>query len=897
MAIRPVVLIFQEIATPSFAPATPDLNCLVVGPAYFIMDYFTPGTTTYADKSDIRTTADYGLFEAVPGTVTPTGTGVISLADAPNNAIGALVDDTSLAVYFDAARVQITNGTAGSTDYSTPTKFDVTDSVDFTGVLYSGIHKVLPGDRIMIKDPSTSAYIARTVLVVDSATELHFTQEIPAAGLVTQITVPGATFVTDGVLPGDVLTIAGDTGATNVNGSYIIDSISSETVLLIRGMFPIAHSLNLVATIGVTGFGGSPVRRTPSTSPTASVTAAITLFTPSGTGVYSHTWRIERQLNDQVVPLLHGTTPTNFYSSNGNLISINGSITLNVPTQGYKTVTYAKVYIAYRSLRQDLRQIDIVTSLADITAKIGRVDARNPLAVGAFVALQNTTTQVQFYGVKSDDLLGHTDCRDKVAPDPDVYAVVPLTTDISTIAMWNADCLGLADVSISEMNGRPQRFRVVIGSGTLPTVATLINLQSTGKTAVLTGSAPATVTKLTAPAFTFVTKGVQPGNHLVISQDSATPVRHGTYIIAQVVSETVVELDPSTPITAATANASIACADCTTPFTATAITAMVTAATDDLYLLLQDPNGTFISSGLMPTDIIEMPADPTLNVWTGTVSQFIIAAVLSENKLQLVNLGQNTATVQNELPHGNNWATPKTVPATNTLYYRIVRNLTKTQQVTNLIAVAQSFRSRRTVLVWPNLVDVAGIAGPTTGLSLPGYYLSCAVGGMTAGLPPHQGFTFLGIAGVSQIYNSNTYFSDAQLTDLSNGGWFVFAQQNPQSLPYSIHQLTTDPQTLESGEYSVVKNFDFVSMFFVDILTAFLGVYNVTPEAMSFIRTALYTGGELLRQRVYAKIGAPLTSFSISDLYVSPLSADRVVTHLAIGLPKPLNVIELHLVA
>ena len=57
------------------------------------------------------------------------------------------------------------------------------------------------------------------------------------------------------------------------------------------------------------------------------------------------------------------------------------------------------------------------------------------------------------------------------------------------------------------------------------------------------------------------------------------------------------------------------------------------------------------------------------------------------------------------------------------------------------------------------------------------------------------------------------------------------------------------------------------------------------------------TGGDLLKLRTIAKIGAPLTSFSISDIGISPTSGDRVVTHIAVGLPKPLNVIELHLVA
>ena len=44
-------------------------------------------------------------------------------------------------------------------------------------------------------------------------------------------------------------------------------------------------------------------------------------------------------------------------------------------------------------------------------------------------------------------------------------------------------------------------------------------------------------------------------------------------------------------------------------------------------------------------------------------------------------------------------------------------------------------------------------------------------------------------------------------------------------------------------------------------------------------------------------IGAPLLSFNITQLGASPTSGDRVLAYVAIGLPKPLNVIELHLVA
>lgn len=786
--IRPVVLVFQEFATPTISPTTPDLNCLVVGPAYYIQDYFQPGTTTPEDKTDIQLGTDYGTLEAAPGTATPVGAGVIVTPDTPNNLVGALVDADSVVVYFDQARVAITEGAAGTTSAGTPNTFVQADvGVDFT----TGVTKVLPGDRILIKDAGANT-IVRTVFAVTNATTLTFTQDIPAAG-----------------------------------------------------------------------------------------------FTPAG----SQAWRIERQLNDQLVD-------ASFFTVSGNAVSINGSITLTVPTQGAKTVTYAKVYVAYRSLRQDLQLVDTVISSDEILAKIGRLDARNPLGVGAFVSLQNTTGPVQFYGVASNDLVGHSDCLDAIASRPDIYAIVPLTADVSVIALWNADNVGLA--LPDEARGRPQRFRVVIGSGELPTTKVLIDPQTVGQILVKTGTAPVTVYRLTVPGATFIANGVLPGDVLTIALDSGgTPV-NGVYTVAQVISDTILEIDgvfPSAKTLDVLATFGITGPGGTPTRRAAAVAsaAGTSAAGTDLYLTLKDATGSFVTSGLMAGDILEIPADTASNDFTGTVSQFVIASILSENRLEIANNGRNTSATENELPHGvKRTATTALVPTTAVINYRIVRTLTKNQQVTDLVAVAQSFNSRRTVLVWPDVVDVAGVTG---GSSQPGYYLSCAVGGMTAGLPPHQGFTFLGIAGVSQIYHSNTYFTDSQLTDLSNGGWYVFAQQTPQALPYTIHQLTTDVSTLESGEYSVVKNFDFVSLFFVDILDEFLGIYNVTPEALLYLRAALNTGGETLKQRTYPKIGAPLTDFAILDLAVSALSGDRVVTHLSVGLPKPLNVIELHLVA
>lgn len=786
--IRPVVLVFQEIATPTVTPSTPDLNCLTVGPAYHIQDYFKPGTSTPGDKADIKVATDYGTLEGDPTTATPIGTAVITVAEPPNNVVGALLDEDSVVIYFDEARVVIDSGADATTSALTPNTMTGTGTTWNTA---GAADQVKAGDRVLLKDAGANV-IARTVLAVDSDTSLRFTADLPSAG-----------------------------------------------------------------------------------------------FTPGS----NQNYRIERQLNDQKID-------SSFFTIAGNVVKINGSVTLPVTGQGNKTVSYAKVYLQYRSLRQDLVDLDTVESVADIEAKIGRLDYRNPLASATFVALQNTTSQIQFIGVLSDDLVGHTSVRDHISARPDVYAIIPLTTDVSVFAMWNADCVGLA--LPDESTGRPQRFRVVIGNGTLPLTKTLIEPSAMGESLQLTGSAPAAITRITLTGVaSLVTGGVIPGDILKVTVTSAAGVvATGDYPIASVASASILEVNPSTPFASA-GNADITCSivqsdGVTVRIAPAPLTGVITAAGDDLFLVLKDPNGTFVSSGVAPGDVIQIPTDPNTTITDASVfTSFVVSAVLSENRVQIVNNGQDLSTAMNELPHGVKRGGGALV-TTNAINYQIVRALSKSQQVTELVATAQSFRSKRTILVWPDKCDVAGVTG---GSKQPGWYLAAAVGGMTAGLPSQQGFTNLGIAGISQIYNSNTYFTDGQLTDISNGGWFVFAQATTSSLPYSVHQLTTDTSTLESGEYSVVKNFDFVALFFVDILEQFLGVYNVTQDTLTLLQGALNTGGDVLKLRSVAKIGAPLTSFAINDLGVSPQSGDRVVAHLAIGLPKPLNVVELHLVA
>jgi hypothetical protein len=654
---RPVVLVFQEFASLSITAVAPELNALIAGPAYWIRDY-----------PDHRTDgAVYGAKDEDPGTpVLTAGQNAITLADAPDNLAGALVEQASIRVFFENPRVLIAESAVATA--AVPTESSIV--IVAVNATPSPFIDVLPGDYATVKQASvTVALRVRSVVAVE-----------------------------------------GDTDTTHTLNFYD------------------EHGLTLDAT------------------------------------TINASWRIERQVADQSV------TAEVAVAESGQ-VTIKGGVKIDA-----RDVTYAEAHLAYRALRQDLAELGTISGVSEILGRVGPIDARNPLAVGLFVALQNTGTVIQYYGVKTDDLAGYMEMVESVEGRKDVYAVVPLSTDIAVIKMLNDSFATLADPSTALRDGVPQKFRVVIGAAAdLPTSRIVVDT-STG---TVTGS--------------------------------------------------------------------------------------------ELY----DSAGTFIDSGVNISDLVVI----------GSTS-YAVASILSNQRLTVTG-------------------TPPAGAAT----YSIRRTLDRAGQVAHLASIPGSLASQRAILCWPDKVDVAGLTdgslarhtdAPLTHSpagTQSGKYLACAVGAMTAALPSHQGLSNLGIGGISKLYNSNTHFRDRELAALSRGGWMVFQQDTPEALPYIAHQLTTDPSALEFGEYSMVKNRDYVSLFLADILSDFPGKWNINKETLGFLQVAIEGGIETLRLDRRVRIGAPINNGRITSLAQSTISKDRIELYVEIDFPAPLNTVALHIVS
>jgi hypothetical protein len=477
-----------------------------------------------------------------------------------------------------------------------------------------------------------------------------------------------------------------------------------------------------------------------------------------------------------------GRVPAGSVSATTDKITVTPGFSLqNLP------VLYAELLVAYRGLRTDLASYQTLTdfrlSSAGELGKVGKLDARNPLAVALYVAAQNTTTPLQFFGIPSDDVAGFETAKSALSSRVDVYALALLTDEPSVVKSFGDAFMRSADPDYVLANGISQRFRTALGyAGALPTTK------------------------------------------LLVQESSALSITEAT---------------------------------------------------------LNDPRGSFVDAGVIIGDLVRFLSAPG-----GAPVDLSITEVVSNQTLRFAG----------RAPGGG-------------LTYEVIRDIStdKNAQVTALAALAKSFSNRRVVLCWPDLVDVTDLTDGSkarlpSGAKAPadpqrGYYLACAVAGLTAALPSHQGFTNFAVNGVKRVYNANPYFTDQQITRLSNAGLFVFTQDDAAALPYVVHALTTDMSTLDFAEFMAVKNMDYVSMALKDVLDGFIGKWNINSETIDFIRGAEQAELDdlLLDKRV--RIGARLLSARISQLDTSTSSADRLELFVECKFPKVLNTIGLHIVS
>lgn len=920
-AQRPNVIVFQEFQGNEVAPDIAELNALIAGPCYQLLDFLDDQEDCYAD--------DYGELDAAIGSG-----GAVPIPDSmlisspPNIKPGAILDEESVKIFLDDARVVLashddTGGAAPDSAYVTGDNlFKAWDAGSPPGGAHFEQLGVQAGDTL-IALPGTGS--DDYVLVVKELCQTLYD------------TGSAMDFSASGVVAGDTLEIFEDEAATTPTriGTFTVKRIvDAHTIEVVESGWPGAAADAYLRITGPTGTvkidteAGIGVGSAGKVALTDWCHLRTTKDFTGDSPVADGYWRIERD-----VATSQELDSTEFEIS-GNQITIDPDdtgIELAITVAGALAslpVTYAKLYVEYAALRQDLQLVTEISETRQFEELLGKYDARNPLRVAATIAAANTTTPIYVYGVKSNDLAGYQDMRDRLSSNEEIYAIVPLTYSSTVLAMLGNMATSLADPNYALDNGIKQKFRAILGAVELTTEKEIVTEMSGGTSGQL-GLAPTLglrTLQITANVGTIdlIADKVLPGDTIDILYKGSD---EGTFTIAHVNSALELEVasngtsttTPELPALAASgqlADELVIKRGTTVIATYTWATGslefdLVSANIDALYRELTVPTATFVSAGVIPGDTLEIPLDPESDDWTNTV-EYTIDTVESETRIRIVDNGTNDPTVTNELPHGvkrvlSGDPLAGDLITAGELRLRVKRSLGLSDQASYLVDIAESYANKRIVLCFPDEVDVAdlvdgskeryGATDPVAADPQPGYYLAAMLAGQTAGQPSQQGFTNLGGAGITELYNTRGYFPEEQLTVISNGGVNVYVQDNPDALPYSIHSLTTDVTALETGEYMTLKNYDFVAKTYLDTLIGFLGVWNITTETIGFIREALNATTDVLEGRYVAKIGAPLRRGVVQGVEENESFSDRLEAYINVDLPKVLNTVALHLVA
>jgi hypothetical protein len=226
--------------------------------------------------------------------------------------------------------------------------------------------------------------------------------------------------------------------------------------------------------------------------------------------------------------------------------------------------------------------------------------------------------------------------------------------------------------------------------------------------------------------------------------------------------------------------------------------------------------------------------------------------------------------------------------------YRVVKDMTLTEQATALAGIASSpsISSRRMVMIWP---DIATAPLSNLETQVPGWAFAAGLGALVDTLPSQQGLTRRGVVGVtSRVGGKDTFRTGARLNIIAGGGVMLFENDGVGQGVYIRHQLTADLTSVLTQELSMTKNIDSVAKEIQSALEDLLGTWNVQEGLFMVMKMRI--GGlinKFVNTRV-ARLGGKMKPGSKLLAVVEHATLpDTVLVTIDGRFPVPLNHITL----
>lgn len=952
----PIVRLYQELEEVTVAPGTPDLNTCIIAPAYYIQDYNSDKSDISAGefvKTGYTEDAACSATGASAGRPDPNAD-FLTLSDPPNHISGGELDSDSVVVYMDDALVELTQGT--SLAYTDGSNVFTGGANFITNGVQPGDRLVLTKDSVAANTfvKTVKEVVSETEL---KTTGIKLaTEDMGASGSVwwrvehrlqdqevdsAHFTVSGQEIVVSTGPTGLLISYDGSTWPCNYGQLYV-------------GYRELRTDLDSVTEIdGESTTISSTIGRVDSRNPLAAMAQVSLANTNTPIQVFGITEdslagqqgaRDKISSRDDIYCIVPGTDSISG-SSWVSIISMWKShcvdfadpdtSKLRIVIGSYDTLPESRAAVSaqtdgYTKVYDDTVDYDVFVDGAvatqfvtegvdsDTLLDIGHNVTVNTLGAGEHIFTSGYGGAIELLGAIGEKRLRTTSGSEfgsDNGPETCAYTArrpllvseggsavatdtaCSITASAGDVKVTAGTSGGFSAVAVDDVvhirgsasydggwlvTSKPDNDNIVLSlahTGDEPVPNVEIYRPTGAEAGITTATGPDKITSTTG-----IFANVFEGDIVYILQDTGTPANTGMWIVTSVVDSDNVYVSGGGDSLGPGATADVAV------FGAIARESNGSA---DIYTrqrlnMLRDDNASFITSVSTGDDIeIPYPADTDPTKWDTTTTKWEIDTIVDDNRL-IANLGELEELAPEEFIAGFNGDCP----------YRVSVELNKASQVDELNTITAGVSNSRCVMTWPNEVLVTGVTNNVSGSQprLSGQYLAAAVGGMVAGLPAHQGFTYIAVAGIDRIYNSNNYFTQSQLEDLRDHGWYVFVQDSASSLPYTIHEVTTDVSAYDYGELMAVKNFDYVSLYLQTIANKFKARYNITPETLITLKRSLQAGIDYLMDREFPKIGAPVIDGTISAVQTTS-EKDRVSISGSLDLPAVMNQIDLHLTA
>lgn len=306
---------------------------------------------------------------------------------------------------------------------------------------------------------------------------------------------------------------------------------------------------------------------------------------------------------------------------------------------------------------------------------------------------------------------------------------------------------------------------------------------------------------------------------------------------------------------------------------------LVKGSTDAECYIKDTANGMFVTNNARVTDFVDIYNASNSYQYSLQIIEVLNESVVTCSTTKWMRTSEGYSELEDKV----------TVASQEAVKYEVVRVL-DTQGVADAISgIADSFKNKRLRLVYPDtiMLNINSVSE-----MVPSYYLCVTLGAMRAGYPPHQGFSTIGLSGISRVLRANNMFSDDQLADMAGNGVFWVVQDTPEELPYVLYQTTTDNTQLETAEDSCVAVVDYASRYLKINLKKVLGRYNVNTISVNYVKTVINSVLDDMTSTSYQYIGPILTG---AELLSVETEGDKIKPTVHIEIPYPVNGVDVTL--